>query len=98
MQEQNNQKKHLMDLLEKNQVIKFGKFILSSGKESDYYVDMKKAHGSRPEGRFQEEIGVIFRVCSGRLRKGPPFFWTIFIASAHRYRADRVHPVLGGHE
>jgi orotate phosphoribosyltransferase len=43
MQEQNNQKKHLMDLLEKNQVIKFGKFILSSGKESDYYVDMKKA-------------------------------------------------------
>jgi len=43
MQEQSKQKSHLMDLLEKNQVIKFGKFILSSGKESDYYVDMKKA-------------------------------------------------------
>lgn len=43
MQEQSKQKSHLMDLLEKNQVIKFGKFILSSGKESDYYVDMKRA-------------------------------------------------------
>lgn len=43
MQEQSNQKSHLMDLLEKNQVVKFGKFILSSGKESDYYVDMKRA-------------------------------------------------------
>lgn len=43
MHEQDNQKKNLMSLLEKNQVIKFGKFILSSGKESDYYVDMKRA-------------------------------------------------------
>jgi orotate phosphoribosyltransferase len=38
-----DQKQHLMDLLRENQVIKFGKFILSSGKESEYYVDMKKA-------------------------------------------------------
>jgi len=42
-QKKDYQKKNLMDLLEKNQVIKFGKFILSSGKESDYYVDMKRA-------------------------------------------------------
>jgi orotate phosphoribosyltransferase len=40
---QEDQKQHLMSLLQENQVIKFGKFILSSGKESDYYVDMKKA-------------------------------------------------------
>ena len=37
------EKKQLIDLLKANQVIKFGKFTLSSGKESDYYVDMKKA-------------------------------------------------------
>ncbi len=42
-EEYQSQKKHLMNLLQENQVIKFGKFILSSGKESDYYVDMKKA-------------------------------------------------------
>ncbi|MDD1775645.1 MAG: orotate phosphoribosyltransferase, partial [Methanobacterium sp.] len=33
----------LIQLLKENQVIKFGKFTLSSGKESDYYVDMKMA-------------------------------------------------------
>jgi orotate phosphoribosyltransferase len=37
------EKNHLIDLLKANHVIKFGKFTLSSGKESDYYVDMKKA-------------------------------------------------------
>ncbi len=37
------EKNQLIDLLKANQVIKFGKFTLSSGKESDYYVDMKKA-------------------------------------------------------
>lgn len=36
-------KKHLIQLLKANDVIKFGKFTLSSGRESDYYVDMKKA-------------------------------------------------------
>ncbi len=36
-------KKHLINLLKTNQVIKFGKFTLSSGRKSDYYVDMKKA-------------------------------------------------------
>lgn len=36
-------KKHLIQLLKANNVIKFGKFTLSSGRESDYYVDMKKA-------------------------------------------------------
>ncbi len=36
-------KKHLINLLKINQVIKFGKFTLSSGRTSDYYVDMKKA-------------------------------------------------------
>jgi orotate phosphoribosyltransferase len=35
--------KHLIALLKANNVIKFGKFTLSSGRESDYYVDMKKA-------------------------------------------------------
>ncbi len=35
----NNLSKMLMDV----ECIKFGKFILSSGKESDYYVDIKKA-------------------------------------------------------
>lgn len=38
-----NEKKQLIDLLKSNHVIKFGKFTLSSGRESDYYVDMKKA-------------------------------------------------------
>ncbi len=38
-----NKKQYLMKLLKENEVIKFGKFTLSSGKESDYYVDMKKA-------------------------------------------------------
>jgi len=33
----------LIDLLKKNEVVKSGKFVLASGKESDYYVDMKKA-------------------------------------------------------
>lgn len=36
-------KTKLIELLKANDVIKFGKFTLSSGKESDYYVDMKKA-------------------------------------------------------
>ncbi|OED30549.1 orotate phosphoribosyltransferase [Methanosphaera sp. WGK6] len=36
-------KSKLIELLKNNNVIKFGKFTLSSGKESDYYVDMKKA-------------------------------------------------------
>ncbi|MCK9151246.1 orotate phosphoribosyltransferase [Methanobacterium alcaliphilum] len=40
---QREQKMHLMNLLKENDVIKFGKFTLSSGKKSDYYVDMKKA-------------------------------------------------------
>ncbi len=39
----NKSKKQLIHLLKENKVIKFGKFTLSSGKESDYYVDMKKA-------------------------------------------------------
>lgn len=38
-----NYKERLLELLKENNVIKFGKFTLSSGKESDYYVDMKKA-------------------------------------------------------
>jgi orotate phosphoribosyltransferase len=38
-----DQKKHLIGLLKANEVIKFGKFTLSSGRESDFYVDMKKA-------------------------------------------------------
>ena len=35
--------KSLIALLKANEVIKYGKFTLSSGRESDYYVDMKKA-------------------------------------------------------
>jgi orotate phosphoribosyltransferase len=38
-----DKKKHLIALLKANEVIKYGKFTLSSGRESDYYVDMKKA-------------------------------------------------------
>lgn len=38
-----NKKEELIELLKENEVIKFGKFTLSSGKESDYYVDMKRA-------------------------------------------------------
>ncbi|MDR2966716.1 MAG: orotate phosphoribosyltransferase [Methanobacteriaceae archaeon] len=34
---------YLIDILQENKVFKRGKFILSSGKESDYYIDMKKA-------------------------------------------------------
>ncbi len=36
-------KEKLLKLLKDNDVIKFGEFTLSSGKKSDYYVDMKKA-------------------------------------------------------
>ncbi len=36
-------KKELITLLKHNNVIKLGKFTLSSGKESEYYVDMKRA-------------------------------------------------------
>lgn len=36
-------KSKLIELLKENDVIKFGDFTLSSGKKSDYYVDMKKA-------------------------------------------------------
>jgi orotate phosphoribosyltransferase len=37
------EKNQLISLLKDNNVIKFGKFAPSSGRESDYYVDMKKA-------------------------------------------------------
>lgn len=36
-------KSKLLKLLKENDVIKFGEFTLSSGKTSNYYVDMKKA-------------------------------------------------------
>jgi orotate phosphoribosyltransferase len=38
-----NEKKELIELLKEKEVIKFGKFKLSSGKESSYYVNMKMA-------------------------------------------------------
>ena len=38
-----NSKKELIELLSQKDVVKFGKFKLSSGKESDYYVNMKMA-------------------------------------------------------
>jgi orotate phosphoribosyltransferase len=38
-----NNKNELIKLLKDNQVVKYGKFTLSSGKKSDYYVDMKRA-------------------------------------------------------
>ena len=38
-----NNKKELIKLLKDNQVVKYGKFTLSSGKQSNYYVDMKRA-------------------------------------------------------
>lgn len=38
-----SKKERLIQLLKENNVIKFGKFTLSSGKESDYYVDIKRA-------------------------------------------------------
>ena len=41
-------KNKLINLLKENNVIKFGKFTLSSGRESDYYVDMKKAISKKP--------------------------------------------------
>ncbi len=33
----------LVDLLRECGAIKFGEFILTSGKKSDYYIDIKKA-------------------------------------------------------
>ncbi|MDR0911504.1 MAG: orotate phosphoribosyltransferase [Methanobrevibacter sp.] len=36
-------KEYLLKLLKENNAIKFGDFTLSSGKKSNYYVDMKKA-------------------------------------------------------
>lgn len=38
-----NEKNELIELLKEKEVVKFGKFVLSSGKESDYYVNMKMA-------------------------------------------------------
>jgi orotate phosphoribosyltransferase len=49
-----NQKKNLLELLTTHQVIQFGKFTLASGRESDYYVDMKKAI---TDPRILREIG-----------------------------------------
>ncbi|MCE5213530.1 MAG: orotate phosphoribosyltransferase [Methanobacterium sp.] len=39
----NKNNEYLIKLLKENEVIKFGKFTLSSGRKSDYYVDMKRA-------------------------------------------------------
>ena len=36
-------KEYLIEILKKNNVFKEGNFVLSSGKESNYYIDMKKA-------------------------------------------------------
>jgi orotate phosphoribosyltransferase len=36
-------KESLIDLLKENNVVKFGEFTLSSGKKSNYYIDIKKA-------------------------------------------------------
>ncbi|MDR0900563.1 MAG: orotate phosphoribosyltransferase [Methanobrevibacter sp.] len=36
-------KDYLIEILKEDKVFKTGKFTLSSGKESDYYIDMKKA-------------------------------------------------------
>ncbi len=36
-------KEYLIEILKEDQVFKKGNFILSSGKKSDYYIDMKKA-------------------------------------------------------
>ena len=36
-------KKYLIDLLKENEVFLTGDFTLSSGKKSDYYINMKKA-------------------------------------------------------
>jgi orotate phosphoribosyltransferase len=36
-------KKELIRLLKDNNVVKFGEFTLSSGKKSNYYIDIKKA-------------------------------------------------------
>lgn len=47
-------KKNLLELLTTHQVIQFGKFTLASGRESDYYVDMKKAI---TDPRILREIG-----------------------------------------
>lgn len=38
-----DKKNELITLLKENQVVKYGKFTLSSGRESSYYVDMKRA-------------------------------------------------------
>jgi orotate phosphoribosyltransferase len=38
-----NTKNQLIKLLKDNHVVKYGNFTLSSGKESNYYVDMKRA-------------------------------------------------------
>ncbi len=37
----NKDKAELLSLLKQKDVVKFGKFVLSSGKESNYYVNMK---------------------------------------------------------
>jgi len=38
-----DKKNELITLLKENQVVKYGNFTLSSGRESSYYVDMKRA-------------------------------------------------------
>jgi orotate phosphoribosyltransferase (EC 2.4.2.10) len=41
--EEEKLKRRLLELLEEKKVIRTGDFILSSGKKSNYYVDIKKA-------------------------------------------------------
>jgi orotate phosphoribosyltransferase len=53
----------LIELLKENEVIKFGKFRLSSGIESHYYVDMKKAITN------PQILGEVAEILSGKINK-----------------------------
>ncbi|MGZ7043465.1 MAG: orotate phosphoribosyltransferase [Methanobacterium sp.] len=63
----NIEKEELLKLLKKKKVVKFGKFTLSSGKESNYYVNMKMAI---TDPKILKKIAeIVSEIISGKIDK-----------------------------
>jgi orotate phosphoribosyltransferase len=75
-------KKILIDLLNSHQVVKFGTFTLSSGRESSYYVDMKKAI-TDPQILSQIALMIAEKIQEGKVDKiAGPALGAVPIATA----------------